>query len=71
MNASELEQILEEQIDQHGLATVLERIQHICFEKAEHIQVNWGDAPLVKQWATAANVVGTASAHPSVSGVSL
>ena len=71
MNASQLDQILEEQIDQFGLATVLERIQCICFEKAEHVQANWGDDTLAKQWAAAAKVVGTASARQSVLGVSL
>jgi hypothetical protein len=70
MSATDLDRILEENIDQHGLATVLERIQYICFEKSQHIQGNWGDGELAKQWEAAANVIGTTSTRKSILRVS-
>jgi hypothetical protein len=67
---NELDRSLEQHIDEYGLATVLERIQYVCLEKAEHVQANWGDSVLAKQWESAANVVGTASTRQSILKVS-
>jgi hypothetical protein len=41
---------LERLIDSQGLGSVLEMIREICYEKAEHIAVNWQDMPLAKWW---------------------
>jgi hypothetical protein len=41
---------LERMIDSQGLGSVLEMIREICYEKANHIAVEWQDMPLAKRW---------------------
>jgi beta-xylosidase len=53
--------LLENLIDQHGLADVLKAIAVICHEKAEHIQANWQDESLAEWWDKAAEAIYTIS----------
>jgi hypothetical protein len=46
---------LEQMIDTHGLASVLETISTICAEKADHIRANYDDRTLARAWQTTAN----------------
>jgi hypothetical protein len=41
---------LEALIDAEGLDVVLAAIREICYDKAQHIAVEWQDLPLAKQW---------------------
>ena len=59
---------LEQMIDNHGLANVLEHIQYVCYEKAEHLRGNWQDENAAR-WESAAHVVGTCSTRKSVTSV--
>lgn len=54
---------LEILIDKHGLAYVLRAIEAICFEKAEHVAVNWQDAGLAKRWSAIAEAIGRNAAR--------
>ena len=42
---------IERLMDAAGIAAVLSATASICDEKAEHVSVNWQDAPLGKRWA--------------------
>jgi hypothetical protein len=52
------EQTLEGMIDGMGLRGVLLILQDICYAKAQHIQENWQDPGLAKEWTTAGNKLG-------------
>ena len=41
---------IEELIDKHGLDEVLKAIVETCWEKADHVRVNWQDENLAKSW---------------------
>jgi hypothetical protein len=41
---------LEHTIDAYGIRQVLNVIQMICGEKAEHVATNWQDTTLAKRW---------------------
>lgn len=45
---------LEEYIDRHTLATLLEKIANVCRDKSEHVQTNWQDEGLAAHWETRA-----------------
>lgn len=48
---------LEQMIDRHGLANVLEQIADICGAKAEHLRTNWQDTNAARYWDKAARAV--------------
>jgi hypothetical protein len=52
------EQTLEGMIDSMGLKAVLMLLQEIAYTKAQHIQENWQDHNLAKEWTTAGNKLG-------------
>jgi len=52
---------LEGLIDKRGIQMVLQQISEICGLKAEHIQHDWQDTRLARQWATVEGAVGVAS----------
>ena len=54
---TEIETTFEALIDRHGLRNVLCVIEHVCHEKAEHINANWQDKTLAKKWAKAGNAI--------------
>lgn len=41
---------LEQLVDRHGLAGVVDALSDIAREKAEHIRVNWQDSVLADTW---------------------
>jgi hypothetical protein len=41
---------LEAMVDRAGLRNVLWALQNIAYAKAGHIQVNWQDSALARQW---------------------
>jgi len=41
---------LERVIDSHSMADVLNALEIIANEKAEHVESNWQDMPLGKAW---------------------
>lgn len=52
---------LEEMIDRHSLAKVLDMLAGVCGQKASHIEENWQDYKLAKTWDRAANRLHTLS----------
>lgn len=53
-----LELLLENEIDKHGLKEVLEALESVAIEKALHIQENWQDEQLARQWRYNASEIG-------------
>ena len=41
---------LEDLIDKKGLREVLESLCSICYEKADHVALNWQDKGLSRAW---------------------
>ncbi len=41
---------LEQMIDEHGLGHVLAGLGLVCFEKADHLRVNWQDNQTARAW---------------------
>lgn len=57
-------------IDSTNVKAVLSMIGQICGEKASHIESNWQDVPLARQWMrTACKVDRLANALPSTPGI--
>lgn len=65
-NAGKLEQV----VDDCGLLETLTAIALICEEKALHIESNWQDRALARQWKQAAERVHAAAASKAVDSVS-
>lgn len=61
---------IEETIDQHGLATVLETIGDICHGKADHLRSNWQDEETAKLWSRAGAKVSGMATNQHVLNVS-
>lgn len=49
-NLDSIQPELEAMIDRHGLECVLSAIREICYDKANHIAVEWQDVDLAKWW---------------------
>ena len=48
---------LEGFIDSHSLADVLEAIETICYDKAQHVKENWQDSALGEIWSYGAGEI--------------
>jgi len=57
-------------LDRHGLAHLLDMIEHICHEKAAHINETWQDKSLARTWTKAAWAVRTCAASDNVRVIS-
>ena len=60
---------LEAMIDVAGLPAVLDALGTICREKAEHVQSNWQDTALARQWTRAAKIIERAACHQHVNSL--
>ncbi len=47
-------QELETIIDSASLSAVLEALRDICYAKSQHVEENWQDKALARQWECAA-----------------
>lgn len=54
---------LEQLIDERSLPEVLEMIQGICYEKAQHIEANYQDKTLARLWTQMGNKLQPAINH--------
>lgn len=54
---------LESIVDKEGLAAVLLDLAEICSQKAQHINDNWQDTVLSKQWEKAGFKINNTAAH--------
>jgi hypothetical protein len=45
-----LEEELEILIDRNGISSVLEALAQVCFDKWQHVEVNWQDHGLARRW---------------------
>lgn len=48
---------LESFVDTYGMASVLEALGEIAYEKAQHIHENWQDKGLARDWISASNKI--------------
>jgi hypothetical protein len=48
---------IEQMVDKVGLSKFLFMLAEICNEKAEHIQTNWQDRNLAKEWTADARAI--------------
>lgn len=55
---AEVQATIETMVDSFGLDRVLTMLEDICFDKAEHIAVNWQDASTARLWEHAARTIG-------------
>lgn len=74
----EQREALEKMIDAGSLAGVLENLEAVCHEKAEHLRTNWQDDGAARQWEYVARQISKAASAalcrllrwPDVSGPS-
>lgn len=50
-------QFLEYYVDQVGINGVIDGLQALCYEKAEHVRLNWQDEGLARQWEKAGKLL--------------
>lgn len=50
---------LEAYVDKHGLRTVLNTIEAVCYDKSDHVATNWQDQGLAKAWEYNGEQVGS------------
>lgn len=60
---------LEPLVDKHGMTHVLAGLALMCFEKAEHLRVNWQDIPSAKTWERAGKRVEELAANPVIASL--
>ena len=60
MNRDELDEV-ERLIDQHGIEDLIEAIVDVCYEKEEHVRMNWQDHRLADAWRKIASVLERAN----------
>jgi hypothetical protein len=61
---------VEKLIDKYGVRDVLIMITDVMHEKAEHIDINWQDLDLAREWTKAANLISkTVSNLPKIPGI--
>lgn len=46
----EQQEQLERMIDSGSLAGLLENLEAVCYQKAEHLRVNWQNEPAARAW---------------------
>jgi hypothetical protein len=56
---------LEQMIDRHGLAAILEAVSDICSAKADHLRSNWQDAESAKVWDSDAKKISKVVVYSS------
>lgn len=61
MSEKELTEQLEKLVDATSIDTVARCLALVCFEKAEHVQINWQDRPLARQWESNGKRIATVS----------
>ncbi len=52
---------LEAMVDKHGLTHVLVGLACVCFEKGEHLRVNWQDKATAKVWDADGKIIENAA----------
>ncbi len=70
MDTLDLDQRLEYLIDKHGLSKTIATLVTICQEKAEHLESNWQEPTLAKQWTRAATVLDKTTRNTAIEIVS-
>jgi hypothetical protein len=53
-------------VDRAGLRNVLFALEHICFEKANHLEENWQDPRSAKLWSRYGRFCGTTACRAVV-----
>ncbi len=59
--AREQQESLEKMIDSGSLAGLLENLETVCHEKADHLRTNWQDETAAKAWEFVARRIATAA----------
>ncbi len=53
--------VLEPLVDKHGLLHILVSLELVCAEKSAHIEMNWQDKALAKEWDKASKAIENVS----------
>ena len=53
---------LEAMVDTAGLRNVVWALAHICWDKAEHVETNWQDDQLARDWNANAAMLDSSAA---------
>ena len=53
LSTKEMSEALEAFIDANGLVAVAVALELLCMDKAAHVQENWQDKALAKEWQAA------------------
>ena len=61
MERRQLEETIETLVDKHGAQVVLQALAQVCAEKADHVNTNWQDRALAKDWEHASDRMWDAS----------
>lgn len=62
--------LIEEAVALYRLGPSLEMMAELCWQKAEHIRLNWQDPKSADAWDKAARTLQMASAKPAIEEVS-
>lgn len=63
-------QQLEMLLDATSLNAVMQALSEVCGAKAEHIESNWQDKPLARDWRTAEGFIGVHATAKQVMRIS-
>lgn len=69
LDDKQLQDRLEGLIDGNNMERVLEALQHVCSEKADHIASNWQDKNAAKPWTRQSKLLDKARAEAVKDGI--
>ncbi len=69
IKSEDLEYTLEELVDTHTLAKVLDSLSTMCSGKADHVATNWQDKDLAKRWEVMGRLLDTVANKAQQKGI--
>jgi len=70
MDEEELREEVEQSIDMNSLQFWLQELATICYEKASHIESEWQDKALARDWNTAGDAIINLASKPVIDKLS-
>lgn len=61
LNSTDRDRLEVDFVDRASMEGVLTALEEICFEKADHVESNWGDSALAKAWERVAKAIQKAA----------
>lgn len=59
-NEAQHKEAIEAMVDKHSIGYVLQLLEQLAYDKAEHLSANWQDKPYAKLWSDIAKRLGNA-----------